>query len=274
MKFHPPLAAREVEAVFKTSFHKVRALTDGAGGQGIVFHAECVKTGAPVALKVFYPGATAERNEREVHALRRINSRHLVKIHSSGAQKIRGDECLFLATQFIEGELLSKVLARNPLSVRDCAKVGMDISAAIEAMWSERIVHRDIKPNNIMWTPAGDAVLFDMGVARHVSMASLTTIGHTYGTQGYLSPEHARAMRQLSCKADMFALGITIQEALLGRHPIGNIQHLLVNGGPATANLKPGLPKEFTQLVDSMVTREPQRRPAPVQATAAFSRLI
>src|SRR5205823_12550809 len=118
-----------------------------------------------------------------------------------------------------------------------------------------------LKPYNIMLRPDGQAVLIDLGVARHIALDSLTTYGKTWGTEGYLSPEQARIVRSLTCKSDVFALGVVVQESLLGRHPTARHQQQLVAGGPATASLQAGLPTEFIALVDRMVHRDPVRRP-------------
>lgn len=113
---------------------------------------------------------------------------------------------MFVATEFIEGEVLSAVLSRGHLPTGQVARIGREIALAIAALWVERLVHRDIKPNNIMFAHNGRAVLIDLGVARHLSLGALTTLGKTWGTDGYMSPEQANALRQLSCKSDIFSL--------------------------------------------------------------------
>jgi serine/threonine protein kinase len=114
-----------------------------------------------------------------------------------------------------------------------------------------------------MLRPDGHAVVIDLGVARHTSQTTLTAQGHSLGTVGYLAPEQARAVKALSCKCDIFALGLTAQQALLGRHPTNGNQHALTNGLGGTAALVAGLPQDFTDAIDSTLHAHPHRRPHP-----------
>src|SRR5262249_35827038 len=148
-----------------------------------------------------------------------------------GHVNVRGQKCMFVATEFLEGDVLSNVIKRGPLGVKSAARIAADIALAIGALWMERIVHRDIKPQNIMLKHNGRAVLIDLGVARHLSLGALTTVGKTWGTEGYMSPEQANAVRQLSCKSDLFSLGIVLQESVLGTHPTAYNQLALSGGG-------------------------------------------
>lgn len=265
MKFNPPLASSEVEGVLP-QFQPITSIPNGIGGQGTVFRGRSMTS--DIAIKIYYPGATTERTEREFNFLERNLCPHLASIHSFGTVTVRGTPCIFSATPFIQGDLLSQLVKRGPQDVSSCAKLGCDIAAAIDAMWAERVVHRDIKPPNIIVPKAGPAVLFDLGVARHLSMDSLTSVGVTWGTQGYMAPEHARAMRLLSCKADVFSLGIVLQECVLGRHPVLGDQRLLMNGGPPTQRLSPNLPIGFCEIIDKMVVKEVHKRLGPSQVIA------
>lgn len=268
MKFNPPLATSEVEGVLP-QFRPIISIPNGVGGQGTVFRGTLGTS--DLAVKIFYPGATTERADREFNFLQRTRCPQLASIYSFGTVTVRGTSCIFSATPFIEGDLLSQLVKNGPQNVSNCAKLGCDIAAAIDAMWAERVVHRDIKPPNIIVSKTSGAVLFDLGVARHLSMDSLTSVGITWGTQGYMAPEHARAMRLLSCKADVFSLGIVLQEALLGRHPVFGDQRLLLNGGPPTQRLSPTLPAAFCEIVDKMLVKEVHKRIGPSQVSALLT---
>lgn len=263
MGFDPPLTQHEVEKAFAGSFEQVVPVH--VGGQGAVFRALAVTEGAaaPVALKIYHPDQVDERSAREVKALRTIRGETIVKLHDAGTRVIRGQTCPYVATSYVEGEILSKVIGRGPLGISQVARVGHDIALGIDLLWGARIVHRDIKPSNIMMANNGRAILIDLGLARHLSLTSLTTSGKTWGTEGYLSPEHAQAVKQLSCKSDVFALGIVMQECLLGHHPTGRKQTALLNGGVSTANLREGLPEDLVGLVDAMVSKRAFTRPSP-----------
>jgi serine/threonine protein kinase len=266
--FQPPLDAAELDQAFQERYTSLSVLK--SGGQGAVFKASASPThpnaaNTTVALKIYYADQLEERAQREVDALRLINSDVIVRVVDTGRVDLRGLPCVWLETAFIEGEPVAAIASRGPVSLQIAAAIGHDIALAIEELWRHRIVHRDIKPDNIMLRPDGHAVLIDLGVARHTALQSLTTHGKTWGTEGYLSPEQCRALHSLTCKSDIFGLGIVIQEALLGRHPTGRRQGPLVLGGASTGTLVPSVPPEFSMLVDRMLSRDPVRRPNPAE---------
>jgi len=251
----------EVQATFAG-----RYALDGtmqAGGQGAVFKARVLPNGATVALKIYHMDQLEERLAREINALKAIRGSTLVELHEAGTCTIRGEQCRFLATTFIEGRALDVVLvAEGAQPLERVARIGHDVALAIEQIWKARIVHRDIKPDNVMLTPTGGAVLIDLGVARYIDLASLTTTGKTWGTAGYFSPEQARG-QPLTCKSDVFALGVLLQECILGRHPTARRQELLMNGSLKTDGLRNALPRFLVHLIDEMVHKSAIRRPLP-----------
>ena len=189
----------------------------------------------------------------------------VVALRNHGTVTIRGQACRFVTTTHIDGAVLSDHLGRHAFDLAGAARVAHDVAAAIDALWACRIVHRDIKPSNVMLSNSGRAVVIDLGVARHMTLTSLTLTGNTWGTRGYMSPEQANARKALTCKSDVFALGLLFQQCLAGSHPTGGNQHLLMNGGTPTAALVPGLSADIVALTDSMVLRDPIRRPLPAQ---------
>lgn len=255
------------------------ALAVKAGGQGAVFRAHDGGGGPDVAVKVLFTDQVEERTEREVEALQSLKgkSKHLVDYRGHGKCTLRGQQCSWIATSFIEGESLATVLGRGPLSEEWVAIIACHMGEAVRMLWSGRVVHRDIKPDNIMVDTAGNTVLIDLGVARHVDRSPLTTTGKTWGTEGYLSPEQVQAVRALTCRSDLFALAIVLQQCLLGRHPTGGNQMALVRGGPSTAGLRAGLDPQLVQLIDSMADARFMYRPLPrsviERATAVLAAL-
>lgn len=227
-----------------------------------------------MALKVYSATHIEERTDREVAALRQLRSANIVGLNGAGSCDIRGTPCGWLETEFIDGESLSAVIGRGSVGPGRVASFLCDMAAAIDAMWLLRVVHRDIKPDNIMVRADGRAVLIDLGIARHVELDSITTVGTAWGTQGYLSPEQCRAVHSLTCKSDVFALGVVAQEALVGRHPTARRQPALMTGGPVTSTLHPGVPLELANLIDRMVHRDPVRRPLPPEIIAITQPLI
>jgi eukaryotic-like serine/threonine-protein kinase len=271
--FDPPLTPAEIETAFPGRYQRIDVLK--SGGQGAVFQVEIganqdQPVGTPIALKIYYADQLEERTEREIEALKLVQVPSLVRLVATGRITIRGLPCIWLETEFIRGESLAAVVARGSLSVSQAATISHDVAIALGALWVRRIVHRDVKPDNIMLRPDGHAVLIDLGVARHIELDSLTTQGKTWGTEGYLSPEQSRAVRSLTCKSDVFALGVVVQESLLGRHPTARRQLQLATGGPATASMQSGLPPDFCAFVDRMVHRDPVRRPTPADVVGAM----
>jgi len=263
MSFDPPLSIDELESAFRGKFTIQSAIA--SGGQGTVFKAE-TKIHSPinlVALKIYFEDQVEERTTREVNALRSITCPTLVKLHDTGNCIIRNSPCIYVSTEFIDGQPLSDLLQQAPLSPSVVAQVGHDIALAIEHLWESRIVHRDIKPNNIMMSTQGRAVLIDLGLARHLKLESLTSMGKTWGTIGYLSPEQTEAQRALTCKSDIFSLGLVLQEGLLGRHPTSRKQNLLLQGGIKTDRIIKNIPPSFSALIDSMLEKNPIKRPLP-----------
>src|SRR5580700_9338059 len=192
MPLVPPLTLAEVQACFAGKYVIDAAIQ--TGGQGAVFKARGQSNGSTtVALKIYNAEQLEERLAREFDALKSLRGPTLVELCDAGTCSVRGEQCRYLATTFIDGRSLDAVLAaEGGQPLERVARIGRDVAMAIEQVWGARVVHRDVKPSNIMLTPAGGGVLIDLGVARHVDLASLTTTGKTWGTAGYFSPEQAR----------------------------------------------------------------------------------
>ena len=262
----------DVTAAVVGLFDNVQPLAQG--GQGAVYRATPYGSSDEVALKIYFSDQLDERTAREIAALKRLKGETIVRLHADGAIDIAGNTYNYIATTFIEGDVLSSVLAQRQLSFTEIAAIGRDVALAIDELWAnDRIVHRDVKPSNVMLRPDGRAVLIDLGVARHLNLSPLTTAGKTWGTEGYMAPEHARG-KTLSCKADVFALGVVLQECLLGRHPTGGRQILLMNGGTKTAPLHPKTPADLAQIIDAMLDRSPGVRPTPRRVAEALQAFI
>ena len=260
MPFEPSLSCEEVEAVLGGLFEDMAPLP--CGGQGAVFKCTHRPTHETVALKIYFTNQVQQRTQREVDLMKRIDGDTIVSLVESGEIFIRNAKCIFIATKFIEGNVLSEVIKQGKIDIPKVAKCGYDIAKAIQLLWAERIIHRDINPQNIMFTDEGSAVLIDLGIARHIELETLTAPGFSWGTQGYLSPEQARAVKQLSYKSDIFALGITLQECLAGSHPVNHRQDLLLNGGQVHTNaIRDKVPKPMADIIDAMLQYRTYERP-------------
>lgn len=274
--FVPPLATTEVESAFTGRYTSCTSIHNG--GQAAVFRAQ-TNIGLAVALKVYYPTSAVDdiwaRSSREVTAMTAITCPSVVRLQAHGSVVIRGLPCPFICTEFIEGTTLGgMVIAAGPMGVSVVARIGCDLLAAIEALWAKKIVHRDITPRNVMLRSDGSTVLIDLGLARHLELDSLTVTGTSWGTVGYLSPEQCDGWKNLTCKSDVFTLGVLLEECLIGGHPTGRQQPPLRAGGPDTRVLLPTLDPALRGLLQAMTAREPVRRPMPSPARQQLAPFI
>jgi serine/threonine protein kinase len=266
-----PPTRDKIEAALGGAYVSLVALGQ-QGGQGAIYKA-IAADGAVVALKVYNPDQVEERSEREVAALKKLKGDTIIRLHDAGELTIDGGQFRFLATTFIEGVSLADKIASSALDPVDVARIAEDVASALDELWSFRIVHRDVKPANIMVRPDGRAVLIDLGIARHLDQKAITTTGFILGTPGYFAPEYFGG-RKVTCKADVFALGIVCQEMLLGRHPTRRQQKLLANGGPKTATMRSDTPKLLSQLIDKMVGKHPTDRPTPTKVATSIETFL
>lgn len=234
-----------------------------SGGQGIVYRGTYADE--PAAIKVYFPGQLHRRIEREVAALEMMQCHSIVQLLWWGSLSYEGYDLPVVATKLVEGVPLNERLASSDLSFDQLGIVAYDVAAAIDAMWAYRIVHRDLKPNNILIRENGRACVIDLGLARHIDRSSLTAMGATWGTYGYLSPEQTKGVRQLTCKSDIYALGVVLVESALGRHPTQGDQLRLF-----AQHLEDNLPGkaenwDHSVLLKKMLHPRPTSRPKPKQ---------
>ncbi len=196
----------------------------GRGGMGVVFEAEQISLGRPVALKMLHPALTVDgeflgRFEREARTLARLNHENIVNVIDFFCHNGRW----FLALEFVEGETLARRLRRCArrrrfFSVAEAAVVVWQVAQALAFSHGRQIIHRDLKPDNIMLTSRGRAKVMDFGIARIAEGASTTEAGIRIGTPDYMSPEQLHG-RPVDARSDLFSLGVIFYEMILGRRP-------------------------------------------------------
>lgn len=238
----------------------VKGLID-TGGQGAVFYGTV--DGDDAAIKVYYPGQLYKRIEREINALKMIESPSIVKYLWDGNIKFSNQELPVVATRLEEGKSLNTLIGERKLNHDELGIIAFDVASAIEAIWEKRIVHRDIKPSNIIIKPDGRACVIDLGLARHLEYSTITALGASWGTLGYLSPEQTRAVHQLTCKSDLYALGIVLIESAIGEHPTRRDQLRL-----SSRAFHDNLPDELdtwahSAMVKTLLHPRPTMRPLP-----------
>jgi eukaryotic-like serine/threonine-protein kinase len=200
----------------------------GSGGNAEVWLALDEQLNREVALKLLSDGFTGDtahvrRFQQEARAASALNHPNIVTIHDIG--KLEGID--FIAQEFVNGETLRKRLESGPLAPPDVLKIGLQITAALQAAHGAGIVHRDIKPENIMIRPDGLVKVLDFGLAIFTEQLSvsasravqaLTKPGLVLGTVTYMSPEQARAL-PVDARSDIFSLGIVLYEMSTGSVP-------------------------------------------------------
>src|SRR5919201_1607985 len=242
----------------------------GSGGFGTVFRAWDERLQRPVAVKVIDREHGTPRVTREAQAVARLTHRNIATLYELATDGERA----FLVSELIEGETLRTLGRLGELTDRLVAQVGADASAALTAAHRAGVVHRDVKPENILVT--GDqAKLVDFGIARISGEKTLTATGAVVGTLAYMAPEQADGLRP-GPAADVYSLALTLYECFCGGHP-------LVREGPAaTARaigepiapleaVRPELPEEMTAAIDAALDPDPEERPLASELGAALA---
>ena len=193
----------------------------GRGGAARVFRAQA-PDGRVVALKVLHPqlaaSVSADRFLREIDVVSRLTHPRIARLLDFG----EGDWLLWYVMEYLEGPTLRAHLDRvRRVSLSDTLHIAQDLCAALEAAHALGVVHRDVKPDNIVLTPDG-AVLVDFGIAKAVASAGgdrLTRSGFAVGTSSYMSPEQVAGLDAIDHRSDVYSLGCVLYECLAGRPP-------------------------------------------------------
>ncbi len=198
----------------------------GRGGMSRVYAARDLRHGRRVAIKVLRPDLAsilgADRFLREIEIAARLQHPHILPLFDSG----EADGLLFYVMPFVSGETLRARLTRMiRLTIPDTARIGREITDALDYAHREGVVHRDIKPENVM-LGAGHAYVMDFGIAKALSEATdhggVTSAGLTLGTPAYMAPEQAAASPNVDHRADIYALGTVLYEMLTGQTPFAD----------------------------------------------------
>lgn len=194
------------------------------GGQKLVFSAKHTTYG-DVVLKLVSPIQPVADSDREILAVRQILSPRVPKILLNGQIATPLGDSFWLLEQRIMGKTVRELIPAGPLDWRQCLRLGLHMLEALVKAEDSRIVHRDVKPDNIICDLQGNFWLLDFGLARHLRLESLTATSLPFGkvTFGYSPPEQCRNIkREIDSRSDLFALGITLYECAIGINPFRN----------------------------------------------------
>ncbi|HEU4589153.1 MAG TPA: serine/threonine-protein kinase [Gemmatimonadales bacterium] len=249
----------------------------GRGGAARVFLAQD-PGGRPVALKVLHPelqvSVTADRFLREISLVSRIDHPLVAPVLDSG----EAGWLIFYVMPFVEGPTLKVHLERTRLMpLADVLRVASDLLGALGAAHDIGIMHRDVKPDNIILSPQG-AVLLDFGIARAIEAAgtaTLTRSGIAVGTSSYMSPEQIQAVTDLDRRTDLYSLGCVLYEALAGRPPYQHpnetmvLQFHLNEPVPDVRAVRPEVPELVAQVIARAMAKNRDERWESAAAMAA-----
>ena len=239
----------------------------GEGGMGIVFRA-IRDDGAVVALKVIKPGLvrderTAWRFAREARAAGEVDHPNLIDVLDAGDI----DGIGYMAMRYVAGKSLDdRIQARGPLSVHDTTRIVGEIASALDALHAAELVHRDVKPSNIMLDDERGALLTDFGLAKRRDYSMLTAPGQMLGTLDYIAPEMLRG-DEPGASADLYALGCVTFECLAGEPPFGGLSMFEVGMAhlgdtpPDPCAARTDAPPGLSEVVLRALAKEPSQRP-------------
>lgn len=248
----------------------------GEGGQAEVWLAEDLELAEKVAIKVFradLPAAARERLRREVRLGRTLHHPGLVRVH----ELIEFSNRLAIVMEWIPGGSLADRITRGPLPISTILDLVGQALEALAHLHSNRVVHRDVKPSNLLLTTAGGVKLADLGLARSLVAASDVTRTNTaVGTPAYMSPEQLMG-REPQPATDLYSLGATIFELLTGRRPFDTPPEgpdpRLSARPESPRRLRPDCPRWLARFTARLLEREPRDRfPDAERALAAFER--
>jgi hypothetical protein len=253
----------------------------GRGGMAAVYRADDLALGRQVAVKVFTPATEgiddADRRHSETALLASLTHPSLVTLYDAAKDPETNRE--FLVMELVEGQDLREILRHGAIPRHDATRMLADLSEGLHVIHSRGIVHRDVKPANVLLAPAHlptrrwNAKLADFGIARLLDESRLTATGRIIGTPGYLSPEQVRG-EQVGSAADIYSLGLLMLEALTGVQPFP---------GPALESASarlvrdPTIPGEvgadWVELLTAMTARDAAARPTALDVALAAQSL-
>src|SRR4051794_6475941 len=245
----------------------------GRGGSGSVWLARDERTGLEVALKIVpREGKRASRAAREMEAASRLRHERCVRAYDFGGDSGH----VYIAYEYIHGSTLRETLRSGKLGDRDAVEASAQILDALAHAHRIGIVHRDVKPSNVLVedAPAISIRLLDFGLAQFDEADTLTAVGDVPGTLAYIAPERLRG-GDATAASDVWAVGVLLWEALVGEHPfwgvpLPQVAAAIEAGAKPISTARPDVPPAIADAVSSALTIDPSRRPSAEQLAAAL----
>lgn len=239
----------------------------GEGGMAVVYKARCTFLDRWVAIKILRDQYAnnpefVDRFQREARAAARLAHPNIVSIYDVGEDQGRH----FIVMEYVQGENLKDYLSRRgPLAPQTVAEMGQQVAAALAHAHCRGIIHRDIKPHNLLVSPEGQVKVTDFGIARAAAASSLTETGVVLGSVHYFSPEQAQG-GAVDARSDTYALGVVLYELLTGEPPFTGDSPIAIalshldSEPPAVAELCPHVPEDLEQAIMKAMAKDPAHR--------------
>src|SRR4051812_6628829 len=245
----------------------------GGGGAGVVYKAEDVKLERLVALKFLSTYRSASEADtrrflREARASSAVDHPNICTVYEVDETE---DGRLFIAMAFCEGETLKRKIERGPLPLPEAVRIAAQIASGLAAAHAKGIVHRDVKPANVIVAPDGRVKIVDFGIAKLADQSRLTRDGTAVGTAGYMAPEQIRG-ETIDPRTDLWALGVVLYEMITGRTPFPGendherIRAILARDPEPMATLRPGVPAQLERIVARALAKRMDDRYASAEA--------
>jgi Flp pilus assembly protein TadD len=239
----------------------------GAGGMGAVYRAHDRELEREVALKVIRPELASNavvlaRFKQELILARKVTHRNIIRIFDLGS----GDGMRFITMEFIEGQDLAQILAqRGKLPGHEAAAIVAQVARGLDAAHAEGVVHRDLKPQNVMVDVSGRCLVMDFGIARSMDASKMTRTGAVMGTPTYMSPEQAQGTL-VDARSDLYALGVIFYELITGKlpfeadNPMATLVKRIQEKPRPPVEIEPAIAAPVNEIVLKMLATAPEER--------------
>ena len=238
----------------------------GEGGMGVVYKAEDSKLGRSIALKflaahLLKDEEARKRFDREAKAAAAVSHPNVCTVHEIDEHNGR----VFIAMEFVEGESLDNRIEQGPLPLKDALEIARQIALGLEAAHEKGVVHRDIKPGNVIVDEKGHVTVMDFGLALLTEGSRLTRFDTTVGTAAYMSPEQIQGM-EVDDRTDIWAFGCVLYEMVSGQRSFKGVYdkallYEIVHDVPdALTGVRTGVPMELEWLVGKCLAKDANER--------------
>jgi serine/threonine protein kinase len=238
----------------------------GRGGMGAVYRVQNLLTGREEAMKVVLPdyaadADAADRFLREIKIQASLQHPNITTLRTA----VRAENHILMIMELVEGASLEAMLQNGPLALAQAIRITDDILGALGYAHQHGVIHRDVKPSNIVVTSRGLPKLMDFGIARAAGDIRLTQSGMAVGSLYYMSPEQVLS-RPVDARSDIYSMGATFYEMLTGRRPVeGDGQYAVMNAHlslvpAAPSDIAPGVPREVSAVVLKSLEKAPEQR--------------